>query len=304
MQQRTLEEIGVSKADLDAVMRGNAVRIFRLDEYRRLPMAEEAQVAPASDYDQFVDWDKRLAREAPLFRWALKIADARSVIDVGAGSARHSVMFAQWGMSVDAVDPDESMLAQATVNIEAAAESLIEAGGTVRLSRGGFGQLASLGLGSADALVCTGNALPHVEGRKGLRKALRDFAAVLRPGGVVVLHLLNHARLLASRPRVIPPVLRDAPEGTRVFLRVIDYPAGEEFLDFDFVTLVRGPDGAWDLSHRRSAHTALPLEVLDRELRAAGFRDVDVFGDHERAPLDIDRDESVIVVARRSTTGS
>lgn len=32
MQQRTLEEIGVSEADLDAVMRGNAVRIFRLDE--------------------------------------------------------------------------------------------------------------------------------------------------------------------------------------------------------------------------------------------------------------------------------
>lgn len=32
MQQRTLEEMGLSPHDLDLVMRGNAVRIFRLDE--------------------------------------------------------------------------------------------------------------------------------------------------------------------------------------------------------------------------------------------------------------------------------
>lgn len=32
MQQRTLEEMGLSPRDLDAVLRGNAVRIFRLDE--------------------------------------------------------------------------------------------------------------------------------------------------------------------------------------------------------------------------------------------------------------------------------
>lgn len=118
---------------------------------------------------------------------------------------------------------------------------------------------------------------------------------------MVVLHLLNHARMLTSKLRVIPPVLRDTPEGTKVFLRVIDYPAGEEFIDFDFVTLVRGPDGKWTLSHRRSKHTALPIEVIDRELRLAGFRDIEVFGDHRRAPLDVDRDESVIVVARRGT---
>ncbi len=31
-------------------------------------MNEAKRPAPASDYDEFVDWDKRLAREAPLFR--------------------------------------------------------------------------------------------------------------------------------------------------------------------------------------------------------------------------------------------
>jgi predicted TIM-barrel fold metal-dependent hydrolase len=32
MQQRTVEEMGVSSADIDLIMRGNAARIFRLDE--------------------------------------------------------------------------------------------------------------------------------------------------------------------------------------------------------------------------------------------------------------------------------
>jgi SAM-dependent methyltransferase len=262
-------------------------------------MAEESRIAPASDYDQFVDWSKRLGREEPLFRWAFAVAGANSVIDVGAGSARHSIMFARWGMRVDAVDPDESMLAQAEANIAEAADSVATSGGEIHLVTGGFGQLASLGLGPADALVCTGNALPHVEGHEGLRKTLADFAAVVRPGGVLVLHLLNHARLLDSRPRVIPPVLRDTAEGTKVFLRVIDYPVGEEFLDFDFLTLVRDPEGEWNLTHRRSPHTALPLSVLQAELAEAGFGDFETFGGHDRAPFDEQHDESIIFVARR-----
>ncbi len=256
------------------------------------------QVKPAADYDQFVDWEKRLGREAPFFRRVFDEVGAASVIDVGAGSAKHSVMFAEWGLSVDAVDPDESMLAQAAANAAEAADRIAEAGGELRLVKGGFGDLASLGLGPADALVCTGNALPHVGGTDELRAAFADFAAAVRPGGAIVLHLLNHARLLARRPRVVPPVVRDTPEGTKVYLRVIDY-VGDEFLDFDFVTLVRDAEGDWSVSNRRSQHMVLPVELLTAELVEAGFERVEVFGGHDGHPL-ADEDESVIVLSRKA----
>jgi len=262
-------------------------------------VSSEKDVAPASDYDQFVDWAKRLEREAPLFRRVFEEAVASSVIDVGAGSARHAVMFASWGMAVDAVDPDESMLLQAEENVAANAEKIAEAGGQLRLLKAGFAELASSGLGPVDALVCTGNALPHVEGHAGLAATLGDFAAVLRPGGVLVLHLLNHARLLDKRPRAIPPIVRDTPEGTKVFLRVIDYPAGDEYLDFDFVTLVRDSGGEWELTHRRSPHTALPAPLLRERLETAGFEAVELLGGHDGHALS-DADESAIVVARRA----
>ncbi len=262
-------------------------------------MIEEKRPAPASDYDEFVDWDKRLGREAPLFRRVFDEVGARTVVDVGAGSARHAIMFASWGLDVVAVDPDESMLAQAEHNIDEHAEEVASAAGSVRLVRGGFGELAALGLGPADALTCTGNALPHVAGLVGLREALADFAAVLREGGGLILHLLNHARLLASRPRAIPPVFRQTREGEKVFLRVIDYPEGDEYLDFDFLTLTRDENGEWEVAHRHSPHTALPIGLLERELAAAGFAAVCALGSHDGAPLDVERDESVIVTARR-----
>jgi glycine/sarcosine N-methyltransferase len=254
--------------------------------------------APQVDYDTFVNWDARLAREAPFFKRVFEEAGAGTVIDVGAGSARHSVMFASWGLSVDAVDPDDSMLAAAEENIAAAAQGTAEAGGEIRLTRGGFGELAARGLGPADVLVCTGNALPHVAGVLGLRAALADFAAVLRPGGIVVLHLLNHGRLLANRPRTIPPVVRETPEGTLVFLRVLDYPEDGRAISFDFITLSRGADGGWALASRRSDHTALPPEVLLAELEATGFERVELLGGHDGHEL-AGSDESVIVVARR-----
>lgn len=260
----------------------------------------EPRRAAAGDYDTFVNWDARLARELPFFRGVFDDVGATSVIDVGAGSARHAIEFASWGMAVDAVDPGEDMLAAAERNVAEAAARIAEAGGELRLARGGFGGLHALGLGGADALVCTGNALPHVAGRAGLREALADFSAVVRPGGVVVLHLLNHGRLLASGQRTIMPVVRELADGTAVFMRVIDYPeAGGEHLEFDFVTLLRDRTGVWSLDSRRSKHTIITVEILVAELALAGFERVELLGGHDRHAL-TDADESVLLVARRA----
>lgn len=261
--------------------------------------AEEPNAAPVSDYDEFVNWDKRLAAEGPFFRTLFEREGTGRVVDVGAGSARHAIMFATWGLEVVAIDPDESMLAQARANAERFAPQIEAGGGSLRIVQGGFGELHRLGVGPADAVTCTGNALPHVGGRDGLTEALADFGSITVPGGLVVLHLLNHARLITGRVRTIPPKVVESADGTtKVFVRLIDHAEGGEYLDFDFLTLVRGVDGAWSMSSRRSPHTALPVELLESELSCAGYGRIEVFGGHDGRPL-TDSDESVIVVARR-----
>jgi SAM-dependent methyltransferase len=246
---------------------------------------------PVDDYDRFVDWDKRLAREAPFFRELFEQAGVRSVADVGAGSGRHSLLFASWGLTVYPIDPDPGMLAAARANAEAA-------GVDQPFYEGVFGEVAEVVPGQVDAVTCTGNALPHVDGIPGLRRALADFAEVLRPDGLLVLHLLNHQRLLDQRIRSIPPVVRDTDQGTMVFLRVMSYdePGG---IGFDFLTLRREAPGHWETRARHSVHTALPAFMLVDELDRVGFDRFELFGGHDRHDFDGERDESVIVVARR-----
>lgn len=265
---------------------------------------------PARDYDQMVDWSKRLDREAPFFRSLFEAAGVHRVVDVGCGSGKHAIMFAEWGIEVAGVDPSDSMLAQARDNAEAAGAGERRP----RFFEGGFGEVGGLVGGGWDAVVTLGNGLPHVDGIAGLEVALSDFAAILRPGGVVVLHLLNHARLIEGRIRMLPPAFRETPDGDRVFLKVLDYV--EDGIMFDFVTLTREPgagpgsgnafrfddpaETGWHLRSRRSVHTALPIDLLTEALDRAGFEDVQAYGDHAGRPLERASDESVIVTARLS----
>lgn len=264
------------------------------------------------EYDELVDWDARLRREAPFFRTLFDEYDVTSVADVGAGSARHAIMFRSWGLDVVAIDPSADML-------ELARENAGRLGSDVRIAEGGFGEVAGLLGEQVDALTCTGNALPHVRSMRGLHDALRDFAAALRPGGLLVLHYLNHGRLASQRIRTMTPVFRETESGDKFFIRLLDYtPSGDGVL-FDFVTLVRDPQvrhaahtidswpttleddpaGGWSIRARRSLHFAMPLSLIRGELERAGFAGVRVFGNHERATFDEDRDESMIVVATR-----
>ena len=262
------------------------------------------------EYDELVDWDRRLAREAPFFEGLFAGYGVRSVADVGAGSARHAILYRSWGLDVWAIDPSEDMLELARENVE-------RAGSDVRIAEGGFGDVARIVGAPVDALTCTGNALPHVRTLRGLHDALRDFAAALVPGGLLVLHYLNHQRLITQRVRTMPPVFRETSTGDKFFLRLLDYtPSGDGVL-FDFVTLVRDasvrggehtieswpstletdPTGGWSLRSRRSLHFSMVPDMITRELENAGFSDVRILGDHSGRPLEPDTDESMIVVA-------
>ena len=264
------------------------------------------------EYDELVNWDARLAREGPFFRRLFDEHGVRSVADVGAGSARHAILFRSWGLDVTAIDPSEDMLELARENAERLSSD-------VRIVEGGFGEVARIVGGPVDALTCTGNALPHVRSLPALREALADFAAALRPGGVLVLHYLNHYRLVTKRIRTMTPVFRETERADKFFIRVLDYtPAGDGVL-FDFVTLARDatvreaghtieswpktletdPAGGWTLRSRRSLHFAMGPDLITEELQRAGFEDVRLYGDHAMKALDADEDESLIVVAHR-----
>jgi SAM-dependent methyltransferase len=277
------------------------------------PETKSDQADRGERYDEMVDWTKRLARELPFFEGLFEEAAVRRIADVGCGSGRHAVAFAREGYQVLGIDPSPGMLAQAM-------DVARSAGVDVPFVQGAFGGVTSIvdrtfG-GAVDAVITLGNGLPHVDGIMGARITFEDFASALRPGGVLVLHLLNHARLQHVRPVSLPPKIARTPDGrVVVVLRILDYT--DEGLVIEFVQLARDAAAAepsranafidsgestaeWGMVTRRSLHTWLPAETLRAELGKAGFERIEVLGDHNGRALDVDRDESVILVARKA----
>jgi len=249
-------------------------------------------------YDTVVRWDRRLAREAPFFEQLFREHDVTSLADVGCGTAKHAILFASWNIEVWALDPNEEMLAAARDNVQ-------ESGLNVHLAQAGFGEVART-VGKVDAAVSLGNAFPHVSGIAGLREALSDFADAIRPGGPLVVHMLNHDRIEQQKLRFLPTVLRSDEEGETVVIKVIDH--AEDHFTFEFVQLMRPmrPEGVspeqpseWVVQSHRGQHTKILGATMRAELDAAGFIDIQVFGNHSGGALDPDSDESAIWVATR-----
>ncbi len=268
-------------------------------------IAEEVQVRSrellsASMYDDLINWDFRLTRESPLFERAFNIASAQSVCDVGCGSGRHSVMFAQWGMRVIGIDPTTRMVKRASALAAEKKGDITASNGSICFLKGELGAVTkTIYPERVEALVCVGDVLPQVGSLTALRAALNDFAEALLPSGLLILEFANHMRYNQTRVRSTTPAVFDTTEGTKVFLSVMDYPVGSTIINTDAMTLTRNKEGKWRVKNARIQNLFISPEGISRELVDAGFDVLEVSGDFTGRPLEPYVDESMIVVARR-----
>ncbi len=242
-----------------------------------------------ADYDRFVDWPARLAMEIPALEKVLAAHDARRMLDAACGTGRHAIALARRGCQVVGADLSAAMVEQARRNATAA-------GVEIPFHQAGLGHLASLPGGPFDAVLCLGHSLPHLLSAAEVCEALRDMAAALRPGGVLLLQNRNDERLLAQGQRFLP--LSSHREGERewLFLRFLDL--SPERIDFHLVTLQRdGP--AWTSRVHTTAHRPLPRAELEAALRQAGFVEILFYGGWSMEPFSAERSGDLVAIAVR-----
>ena len=245
-----------------------------------------------ADYDRFVDWERRLAHELPFVERQLATAGARRVLDAACGTGQHAIALAQRGYEVTGADLSARM-------VERARENAVQARIGVRFVVAGFGELAAHLGGEYDAVLCLGNSLPHVLTERDLGATLVDFAAVLRPGGVLFVQMRNFDRVLALRERWMAPQSRREADREWLFMRLYDY-CGDGALDFHVVTLTREGEGTW--AQRVESTRLWPWRKADlaRALEGAGFGEVSLFGDMRGAAFDPVESLNLVVLARSS----
>jgi len=247
------------------------------------------------DYDRFVNWENRLRYELPFLERALK--DRPRVLDAACGTGMHALALARLGFSAAGADLSAGMIERARANAAAA-------GLAVDFRIAGFGELArSFAPGSStpefDAVLCLGNSLPHAVGPGALETALRDFAACLKPGGLLLLQNRNFDAVTAERQRWMEPQSQREGEKEWLFFRFYDFlPSG--LIQFNVATLTRESGQPWRQQITSSMLRPLTQADLAAALPPAGFEQIEWYGSLGGEPFDAASSGNLVVLAHKA----
>lgn len=245
---------------------------------------EKSFELPPDVYDAIIDWQKRLGKELPFYRAIFERWAVRRVLDMACGTGRHAVAFHSWGLEVVAVDASPAMV-----------EFAHRAYGTsdrLRWCLGNFTESPSPG-GYFDAAVCVGNSLALAEDSSQVEQVVRNLLAAVRPGGIVLIHLVNTERI-RDRATTWTKITFCALEGKQLLALKGFHRLGQRMLASFVLVDVGGPKivASWD---EVLLCDALPVAIQAAARGGAGsitlFADYDlsrpvvVSDDCQHAPL-------------------
>jgi SAM-dependent methyltransferase len=255
----------------------------------------------SQDYDKFVNWDSRLAAELPFIEKLLSELktggnQASYVLDAACGTGMHAIALAGRGYRAAGADISEGMVAVAQENAR-------KAGAHVTFKATGFGGLEQAFKEEKDfpfdLLICLGNSLPHLTHENDLKSALSDFAACLKPGGLLLLQNRNYDAVMANQERWIGP--QSHLEGNKewLFFRFYDFDA-DGLITFNIVRLRREGQNPWTQEISSVRLFPLTQERLLPMLETSGFDVVRMYGFLGETPFDPLHSENLVVVAQKA----
>jgi len=108
-----------------------------------------------------------------------------NVLDAGCGTGLTSRLFAQQGVAVVGLDRARKMIGLAR-------DKYAEEGASLSFRYGHFERLPKAIHGRFDLVVCLANAISGLGTQGKLRLAMKNFRFALKPGGALVLQMLNY----------------------------------------------------------------------------------------------------------------
>jgi len=137
------------------------------------------------------DSDASAELDAAFIRKSAELGAGQTLLDVGCGDGRHCFAFANLGLIVTGLECSLPQLVRAAQRNEAT-----EAGITLLQ-----GDMRSLPRDRTyDAVTCLGSTLGYFESEEQNKQCLQEMVDVLRPGGKLILQMVNRDNLVAVLP--------------------------------------------------------------------------------------------------------
>lgn len=218
----------------------------------------------------FRDWETQLEREGLGLRAIFRNKGVLRVLDTACGAGTQAVSLAMQGFEVVAADPSGGMLrkAQATAD-EYGVQDKIE------FVRCDFNSLPDMVAGPFDAIVCKGNALPHLLLDEEIEMALHIFHDLLRPGGTLVIGMRDFGPFMEDRPRFIPGFTHELEDGSEfITFDLWEWREGPPVIATQNLFIVKGRDQAYETIKRQVIFRPLSTDEVKVVLLEAGFEDI------------------------------
>lgn len=231
------------------------------------------------------DWETRLEREGLGLRSIFRNKGVERVLDAACGAGAQAVPLAQLGYQVVAADLSAGMLRKA--------RNIAEHYGVadrIEFRQSDFLQLGHAVQGPFDAVVCKGNALPHLLLDEEIEAALRTFYDLLRPGGILVIGMRDFGPFMEERPRFLPGFVHQ-------------FDNGAEFITFDLWEWQDGPpviatQNLYIVSGKPDNYRTIKRQVVFRPLSTDEVKVVLLEIGFEEVSDQPDRSERVLVARK------
>ncbi len=243
----------------------------------------------AGVYDVMINWEKRLAREGPFFQKIFQERSVRIVLDSAAAGGRHVRYFQELGYTSHGSDFSAEMIAECRrTDPTHSADYFVS----------DFRELATKTSPPYDSAVCLGCSLPHLPTERDFSKALDNFAAILKPGGVLITQFVNFDKITKSGERIRPLNHTVRADGEYFFLRVYDFISLTEMVIHLNILIKRGMD--WEWKTQSTTLFPIPADTYLKLLEQAGFRDIQCYGDYTMSTYEEDTSSDLVVVTINS----
>lgn len=153
---------------------------------------------------------------------------------------------------------------------------------------------SSFGLKYFEGIYCIGNTLVHLE---RIEEVLSDFYDMLKPGGTLILQILNYDKILAERPRQLPLIENEQIKFERFYSYDETKTAEVPRIIFSSLLTIKS-----ETTMTLSAETTLyPVKIksLLEKLDLAGFENHQLYSGFDGKAFS-DKELPLIVVTQKS----
>lgn len=237
-------------------------------------------------YEAMIDWPKRLAHEGPFYRRLFERLGARRVVDVACGTGHHAALFHGWGQEVEAADlcPEMIELARQRIGQPAGLRWVVRAFDDPIVTSEPF-----------DVAVCVGNSLALAGQIETVQAALRRMLIAVRPGGAIVVQVLNLWRL-ADGPCLWQKSLRATLAERDVLILKGVHRCGTR----GYVELVLSePDTGKLLRAESTPFLGVDAEQLAAMALAAGATKTTILGGYQDQPYEPEMSVDLVLIAEK-----